>query len=92
MLLQKRKRKGGMCAIIERNTLLTVVMHEKLRVDVDNLLISSRIMVNRLLKLPTGLSSGALDVVVIDFCGCVGTERSELEGEMGTVKWDYMPV
>src|SRR5215213_6533962 len=86
MLLQKPRKKGGMCAIIDAEHAFDSGYAQKLGADVDNLLISQPDYGEQALEIADRLIlSGALDVVVIDSVAAL-VPKGELEGEMGDSK------
>lgn len=84
--MQKRKKKGGICAIIDAEHAFDASYARKLGVDVDNLIISQPDYGEQALEIADRLiSSGAIDVVVIDSVAAL-VPKGELEGEMGDSK------
>lgn len=84
--IAEAQKKGGMCAIIDAEHAFDSGYALKLGVDVDNLLISQPDYGEQALEIADRLiSSGAVDVVVIDSVAAL-VPKSELEGEMGDSK------
>ena len=84
--IAEAQKKGGMCAIIDAEHAFDASYARKLGVDVDNLLISQPDYGEQALEIADRLiSSGAVDVVVIDSVAAL-VPKSELEGEMGDSK------
>src|ERR1700731_4708058 len=85
-IIAEAQKKGGMCAIIDAEHAFDSACAQKLGVDVDNLLISQPDYGEQGLEIADRLiSSGAVDVVVIDSVAAL-VPRGELEGEMGESK------
>ena len=85
-VIEKKKKKGGMCAIIDAEHAFDSAYAKRLGVDVDNLLISQPDYGEQGLEIADRLIlSGALDVVVIDSVAAL-VPKGELEGEMGDSK------
>lgn len=77
---------GGICAIIDAEHAFDAGYARKLGVDVDNLIISQPDYGEQGLEIADRLiSSGAIDVVVIDSVAAL-VPKGELEGEMGDSK------
>ncbi len=84
--IAEAQKKGGICAIIDAEHAFDAVYARKLGVDVDSLLISQPDYGEQALEIADRLiSSGALDVVVIDSVAAL-VPKSELEGDMGDSK------
>ena len=72
--------------LLMQNMHLTVFMHEKLGVDVDNLLIAQPDNGEQALEITENLiRSGAIDIIVIDSVAAL-VPKAEIEGEMGDSK------
>lgn len=85
-VIAEAQKKGGMCCIIDAEHAFDKEYAKKLGVDVDNLLISQPDYGEQALEVADRLiSSGALDVVVIDSVAAL-VPKAELEGEMGDSK------
>ena len=85
-VIAEAQKKGGTCCIIDAEHAFDKGYAQKLGVDVDNLLISQPDYGEQALELADRLiSSGALDVVVVDSVAAL-VPKSELEGEMGDSK------
>ncbi len=84
--IAEAQKKGGICAIIDAEHAFDAGYARKLGVDVDNLLISQPDYGEQALEIADRLiSSGAVDVVVIDSVAAL-VPKGELEGEMGDSK------
>ena len=84
--IAEAQKAGGICAIIDAEHAFDASYARKLGVDVDNLLISQPDYGEQALEIADRLiSSGAVDVVVIDSVAAL-VPKSELEGEMGDSK------
>lgn len=84
--IAEAQKKGGICAIIDAEHAFDAGYARKLGVDVDNLIISQPDYGEQALEIADRLiSSGAVDVVVIDSVAAL-VPKSELEGEMGDSK------
>jgi recombination protein RecA len=84
--IAEAQKKGGVCAIIDAEHAFDTGYARKLGVDVDNLIISQPDYGEQALEIADRLiSSGAVDVVVIDSVAAL-VPKSELEGEMGDSK------
>jgi len=84
--IAQAQKKGGICAIIDAEHAFDANYARKLGVDVDNLIISQPDYGEQALEIADRLiSSGAVDVVVIDSVAAL-VPKSELEGEMGESK------
>lgn len=84
--IAEAQKKGGVCAIIDAEHAFDSNYARKLGVDVDNLIISQPDYGEQALEIADRLiSSGAIDVVVIDSVAAL-VPKSELEGEMGDSK------
>ncbi len=84
--IAEAQKKGGICAIIDAEHAFDASYARKLGVDVDNLIISQPDYGEQGLEIADRLiSSGAVDVVVIDSVAAL-VPKGELEGEMGDSK------
>jgi recombination protein RecA len=84
--IAEAQKLGGVCAIIDAEHAFDAVYARKLGVDVDNLLIAQPDYGEQALEIADRLiSSGALDVVVIDSVAAL-VPKGELEGDMGDSK------
>ena len=84
--IAEAQKKGGICAIIDAEHAFDTNYARKLGVDVDNLIISQPDYGEQALEIADRLiSSGAVDVVVIDSVAAL-VPKGELEGEMGDSK------
>lgn len=84
--IAEAQKKGGICAIIDAEHAFDAGYARRLGVDVDNLIISQPDYGEQGLEIADRLiSSGALDVVVIDSVAAL-VPKGELEGEMGDSK------
>jgi recombination protein RecA len=84
--IAEAQKKGGICAIIDAEHAFDANYARKLGVDVDNLIISQPDYGEQALEIADRLiSSGAVDVVVIDSVAAL-VPKGELEGEMGESK------
>lgn len=84
--IAEAQKKGGICAIIDAEHAFDAAYARKLGVDVDNLIISQPDYGEQALEIADRLiSSGALDVVVVDSVAAL-VPKGELEGEMGDSK------
>ena len=84
--IAQSQKKGGICAIIDAEHAFDASYARKLGVDVDNLIISQPDYGEQALEIADRLiSSGAVDVVVIDSVAAL-VPKGELEGEMGESK------
>lgn len=84
--IAQSQKKGGICAIIDAEHAFDANYARKLGVDVDNLIISQPDYGEQGLEIADRLiSSGAVDVVVIDSVAAL-VPKGELEGEMGDSK------
>lgn len=84
--IAEAQKKGGICAIIDAEHAFDAAYARKLGVDVDNLIISQPDYGEQALEIADRLiSSGAVDVVVIDSVAAL-VPKGELEGEMGDSK------
>ena len=85
-IIAESQKKGGLCAFIDAEHAFDSKYAQKLGVDIDNLLISQPDYGEQALEIAERLiSSGALDVVVIDSVAAL-VPKAELEGEMGDSK------
>ena len=84
--MAEAQKKGGICAIIDAEHAFDSSYARKLGVDIDNLIISQPDYGEQALEIADRLiSSGAVDVVVIDSVAAL-VPKAELEGEMGESK------
>ena len=84
--IAESQKKGGICAIIDAEHAFDASYARKLGVDVDNLIISQPDYGEQGLEIADRLiSSGAVDVVVIDSVAAL-VPKGELDGEMGESK------
>lgn len=84
--IAEAQKLGGICAIIDAEHAFDANYARKLGVDVDNLIISQPDYGEQALEIADRLiSSGAVDVVVIDSVAAL-VPKGELEGEMGESK------
>jgi recombination protein RecA len=84
--IAEAQKKGGICAIIDAEHAFDASYARRLGVDVDNLIISQPDYGEQALEIADRLiSSGAIDVVVIDSVAAL-VPKGELEGEMGDSK------
>lgn len=84
--IAEAQKKGGICAIIDAEHAFDASYARKLGVDIDNLIISQPDYGEQALEIADRLiSSGAIDVVVIDSVAAL-VPKGELEGEMGDSK------
>ena len=84
--IAQAQKKGGICAIIDAEHAFDANYARKLGVDVDNLIISQPDFGEQGLEIADRLiSSGAVDVVVIDSVAAL-VPKGELDGEMGESK------
>jgi len=84
--IAEAQKKGGICAIIDAEHAFDSSYARKLGVDVDSLIISQPDYGEQALEIADRLiSSGAVDVVVIDSVAAL-VPKGELEGEMGESK------
>ncbi len=84
--IAQAQKKGGICAIIDAEHAFDASYARKLGVDVDNLIISQPDFGEQGLEIADRLiSSGAVDVVVIDSVAAL-VPKGELDGEMGESK------
>jgi recombination protein RecA len=84
--IAEAQKLGGVCAIIDAEHAFDANYARKLGVDVDNLIISQPDYGEQGLEIADRLiSSGAVDVVVIDSVAAL-VPKGELEGEMGDSK------
>src|ERR1700730_3561853 len=82
-VIAEAQRLGGQAAFIDAEHALDPSYARKLGVDVDNLLVSQPDNGEQALEIAeTLISSGALDVVVVDSVAAL-VPRAELEGDMG---------
>src|SRR5437016_6346484 len=82
-VIAQAQKTGGQAAFIDAEHALDPAYARKLGVDVDNLLVSQPDNGEQALEIAeTLISSGSLDVVVVDSVAAL-VPRAELEGEMG---------
>ena len=82
-VVAQAQKDGGTCAFIDAEHALDPIYARKLRVDVDELLISQPDTGEQALEIAdTLVRSGAIEVLVIDSVAAL-VPRAELEGEMG---------
>ena len=82
-VVAEAQKDGGTCAFIDAEHALDPIYARKLKVDVDELLISQPDTGEQALEIAdTLVRSGAIDVLVIDSVAAL-VPRAELEGEMG---------
>jgi len=82
-VLAQAQRAGGTCAFIDAEHALDASYAARLGVDIENLLVSQPDCGEQALEITSALvSSGAIDVVVIDSVAAL-VPRAELDGEMG---------
>ncbi len=85
-VIAEAQKKGGICAIVDAEHAFDSTYAAKLGVNVDELLISQPDYGEQALEIADRLiSSGAIDVVVIDSVAAL-VPKAELEGEMGESK------
>ena len=81
--IAEAQKNGGICAFIDAEHALDPIYARKLKVDLDELLISQPDTGEQALEIAdTLVRSGAIDVLVVDSVAAL-TPRAELEGEMG---------
>ena len=86
------QKQGGIAAFVDAEHAFDRFYAEKLGVDVQELIISQPDHGEQALEIADNLiRSGAVDIVVIDSVAAL-TPKSEIEGEMGTLKWGFMHV
>jgi recombination protein RecA len=84
-VIAEAQKLGGTCAFIDAEHALDPEYARKLKVDIDNLLISQPDAGEQALEIAdTLVRSGAVSVLVIDSVAAL-VPRAELEGEMGDV-------
>ena len=84
-VIAEAQKKGGTCAFVDAEHALDPAYAKKLKVDIDNLLISQPDAGEQALEIAdTLVRSGAIDVLVVDSVAAL-VPRAELEGEMGDV-------
>ena len=82
-IVAEAQKKGGTCAFIDAEHALDPIYARKLKVDIEELLISQPDAGEQALEIAdTLVRSGAIDVIVIDSVAAL-VPRAELEGEMG---------
>jgi len=81
--IAEAQKAGGICAFIDAEHALDPIYARKLKVNIDDLLISQPDAGEQALEIAdTLVRSGAIDVLVVDSVAAL-TPRAELEGEMG---------
>ncbi len=84
--IAEAQKAGGIAAFIDAEHAFDRTYAEKLKVDIDNLIISQPDHGEQALEIAENLiRSGAIDIVVIDSVAAL-TPKSEIEGEMGDSK------
>ena len=84
-VVAEAQKKGGICAFVDAEHALDPSYARKLKVDIDELLISQPDTGEQALEIAdTLVRSGAVDVLVVDSVAAL-TPRAELEGEMGDI-------
>ncbi|MGD8779315.1 MAG: recombinase RecA [Ignavibacteria bacterium] len=82
-MIAEAQKKGGLAAFIDAENALDVSYAKKLKVDVNNLLLSQPDYGEQALDIvDTLVRSNALDIIVIDSVAAL-VPRTEIEGEMG---------
>lgn len=82
-VIAEAQKVGGTCAFIDAEHALDPSYARKLKVDLDNLLISQPDTGEQALEIAdTLVRSGAIDVIVVDSVAAL-VPKAELEGEMG---------
>ncbi len=82
-MIAEAQRKGGLAAFIDAENALDMNYAKKLKVDVNNLLLSQPDYGEQALDIvDTLVRSNALDIIVIDSVAAL-VPRTEIEGEMG---------
>jgi recombination protein RecA len=82
-VVAEAQKKGGICAFVDAEHALDTIYARKLRVDLENVLISQPDTGEQALEIAdTLVRSGAIDVLVVDSVAAL-TPKAELEGEMG---------
>lgn len=82
-VIAEAQKLGGTCAFIDAEHALDLTYAEKLGVNIDDLLVSQPDNGEQALEIAdTLVSSGAIDIVVIDSVAAL-TPKSEIEGDMG---------
>lgn len=82
-VIAEAQRQGGTCAFVDAEHALDPIYARKLKVDVDNLLVSQPDAGEQALEITdTLVRSGGVDVVVVDSVAAL-VPRAELEGDMG---------
>ena len=82
-VVAEAQKEGGTCAFVDAEHALDPLYARKLKVDVDELLISQPDTGEQALEIAdTLVRSGAIDVLVVDSVAAL-VPRAELEGEMG---------
>jgi recombination protein RecA len=82
-VIAEAQRQGGMAAFVDAEHALDPGYAKKLRVDVDNLLVSQPDYGEQALEIAEALvRSGAIDVLVVDSVAAL-VPKAELDGEMG---------
>ncbi|HEX2843214.1 recombinase RecA [Hyphomicrobium sp.] len=84
-VIAEAQKKGGICAFVDAEHALDPTYAKKLGVKIEDLLVSQPDAGEQALEITNTLvSSGAIDVVVVDSVAAL-TPKAELEGEMGEV-------
>jgi len=84
-VIAESQKKGGTCAFVDAEHALDPSYAKKLGVKIEDLLVSQPDAGEQALEITNTLvSSGAVDVVVVDSVAAL-TPKAELEGEMGEV-------
>ncbi len=84
--IAETQRQGGIAAFIDAEHAFDRFYAEKLKVDVENLLVSQPDNGEQALEIADHLiRSGAIDIIVIDSVAAL-TPKAEIEGEMGESK------
>jgi recombination protein RecA len=85
-VVAEAQKKGGTCAFVDAEHALDPTYAKKLGVRIDELLVSQPDSGEQALEITNTLvSSGAIDVVVVDSVAAL-TPKAELEGEMGDMQ------
>lgn len=82
-VIANAQKQGGSCAFIDAEHALDPIYAKKLRIDIDNLVISQPDTGEQALEIAdTLVRSGAIDVLVVDSVAAL-VPKAELEGDMG---------
>ena len=82
-VIAEAQKKGGVCAFVDAEHALDPAYAKKLGVKIEDLLVSQPDAGEQALEITNTLvSSGAIDVVVVDSVAAL-TPKAELDGEMG---------